>query len=95
MRFGLAAALAGWCLIVPPLVASGTHDVYSDYDAPITEWKVEGNYSSLEECRLGRDHLIAKFDQTYNPLDETERAIRRTYFDGLCLSTDDSRLKPK
>ena len=95
MRSRLAAALAGWCLIVPPLVAGGTHDVYSDYDAPITRWKVEGNYSSLEDCRSGRDRLIAKFDQSYNPLDETERAIRRSYFDALCLSTDDNRLNRK
>ena len=85
-RHAAALALVGWYFIYPP-----RPDVLS---APLTQWQ-RGNtvpFKSQQECDAfrGAAHKINRADPSPEHQAKAEEALRT----GICVSSDDPRLKP-
>ena len=55
-----ALALAGWYLMVPPIKLEPNPHV--SFDAPLSQWFVEGNYNSTGACEIGRAALLVRVE---------------------------------
>ena len=89
-RRAAALALVGWYLLLPP--PGPTRDV--DTSLPLTIWyRVKEVYASKTDCEKAKFGLINL--PRANPADPNEQSKLRGEMAGICVSTDDPRLKEK
>ena len=104
MKSRHAAALAlfslGWYLMIPPLAQ---HTLKSRTDLPISQWEQRQAFDSAQECETSKAALIRTYEDNATKNERTnddrmknldERLIEHAV-DGLCIATDDPRLKGK
>jgi len=53
-----ALALAGWFLMLPPIKLEPNPHV--SFNAPLSQWFVEGSYNSTGACEVGRAALLVR-----------------------------------
>src|SRR5215469_11517199 len=84
-----ALALAGWCLIAPPVVVS--KQPYALPHAPLWRWTNLGAFDSAEKCQYEREKDV---DLASKGKDASEiaGAIWESSQWMICVSTDDPRL---
>ena len=77
-------ALAGWCLIMPPL-SQDRQTV--EKKAPFSRWDTVGNYDTAAACGNELAKLIAVVAGNIN-----YSVIQRRVLAGKCIAADDPRL---
>jgi len=100
VRHAAALALVGWYLMIPPLAQ---HTLKSQTDLPISQWEQRQAFDSAQECETSKAALIRTYEDNATKNERTnddrmknldERLIEHAV-DGLCIATDDPRLKGK
>jgi hypothetical protein len=92
LRHVAVLALAGWYLMVPPIVGTAP----PDETAPLSKWKVERSFDTADDC----SYIAGEFT------DDGMRRVKLKqsrqdiilgiqYLNATCISTDDPRLKEK
>jgi hypothetical protein len=99
-RHAAALALVVWYLMLPP--GDGAEVTIH---APLSRWKIDGSYDSARKGQKQIDILKTFPLAPGQNLDRTARsadpnvgqtyAIERELWNGVCVSTDDPRLKSK
>jgi hypothetical protein len=87
---GAAIALAGWYLMVPPW--SGPNQF--DDAAPLKRWKQVGAYDSAGACERDKAHSVDFLSKDKALDTKTARFNAAIYASGLCVDSNDPRLKP-
>jgi hypothetical protein len=84
MNVVLAAALAGWSLIVPPL---SQNNQVVEKNAPLARWEKVDTFDSAAACNKELDKLTALLagNVTYTPIQSRVLA-------GKCIAADDPRI---
>jgi hypothetical protein len=91
-RHAAALALVGWYLMVPPVVCE-KGKCTTQLDAPFSQWhRSKRSADSESACEQARPKVRAAVDKAI------ENVSARAEFDkalasGLCISSDDPRLK--
>ena len=83
-RHAAALALVGWYLILPPLEV---HQL--DEKAPISLWDKVGTYDTETACKEQAALLRLRHAKVTDPL------LKKHFALGLCIASDDPRLKGK
>jgi len=87
-RHTAALVLVGWFLFLPPSYPD--HRV--DTKAPLSLWfKANHKFTSLLECQKVKQRLVDLHVKPY--LSEHEREKAQGEMAGICISSDDPRLK--
>jgi hypothetical protein len=85
-------ASESWFLMVPP--ASGTDSF--DTSAPLSKWRVSGNFASVAECTSSQaDDIKAYEDNTVQVATNVAEFNVKVYRAGRCVASDDPGLKDK
>ncbi len=92
LHHAAALALVGWYLMTPQI--SGDYRVLND--SPLAEYHEEAAYDSAAECETAKRRLLDFAKKTLNDpkTDKLWEAKAKSLFDGVCVSSDDPRLKP-
>jgi hypothetical protein len=80
-----ALVLAGWCLMMPPLLSHSRDRV-----VPLSRWTTTGTFESKKACAAERDHF-SKVDPGAEVVDPPPAG---EVYDAQCVAADDPRLKP-
>ena len=88
-RHAAALALFGWYLMLPSLTHEGM-----DPDSPLSRWGQSGSYDTAGECERDRGERQRQFSEYADKL-ASSRVMVDVLAKGLCIATDDSRLKAK
>jgi hypothetical protein len=82
--------LVAWYLITPPLMPNGQLDL----GAPFGRWDRQQSFTSSDECKNGREHLLnlqAGPSTAARELAEMRRAVSASQ----CVAAEDPRFKEK
>jgi hypothetical protein len=106
LRHAAALALAGWYLLVPPVLRAPDGHARANPAAPLSKWKFFGVYPTEEECRRDEVLLHRQADDrtafawllsaykdngfVWTPSDLREYLLARH-----CVASNDRRLKEK
>jgi hypothetical protein len=91
LRHAAALALVGWYLMCPPV--RGTFPrLRIDTSAPLSQWDMAGSYDTAVACAAGHDRAVADLGSADEP-DNNWRITRESFRLGLCIASDDPRLK--
>jgi hypothetical protein len=94
LRHAAALALVGWYLMVPPVVCE-KGKCTAELNAPFSQWhrsrKSAGSESNCEEARPRVRAAVDKAIKDVSARPEFDKALTA----GLCVSSDDPRLKEK
>ena len=85
-------AVVGWYLMIPPL----DHRDKPQTDLPISEWWQQQAFDSAQECEGSKDAYMRKYESNAK-----KDAKMKAYWagmigsvvQGLCIATDDPRLR--
>jgi hypothetical protein len=80
-----ALVLAGWCLMMPPLLSHSRDRV-----VPLSRWTTTGTFEPKKACAAERDHF-SKVDPGAEVVDPPPAG---EVYDAQCVAADDPRLKP-
>ncbi len=100
---GAALAIVIWYLMIPPINA----DNRVDAGAPLSKWRKGVSFESAKECQASLKDALenpmtpseyqaaaqATLKAKMHPLSQSE--MTRRMQESVCVSEDDSRLKPK
>jgi hypothetical protein len=101
-RHAAALALVGWYLTVPPVVCEKGRCT-TQLDAPFSQWhRSKKSVDSESACEQARPKVRAAVDKAIQDVSarpEYDKALAAAEYDkalaaGLCVSSDDPRLKP-
>jgi len=98
MRLSHAAALAmiGWYLMVPPHRICLTCSDYFQPRAqnlPLAEWETANHFDTLAECEASLDWKVKHNSRRFRLIKRARISYIAKY--GLCVASDDLRLKEK
>lgn len=87
--------VAVWYLIVPK-VAQGPNGVYQAVlDAPLSEWKRQGQYDSLASCKQAKEAFSQAADSNVQLKNPNSVAYELSAYTAECVTQDDPRFKKK
>lgn len=92
-RHGIAVALVGWYLMVPPLTpGGGPHEVL--FHAPLSKWEVGEEHDTKVECQNSLKESVENMEHDANACEVGSCAVMVVeYAHGRCMASDDPRLK--
>jgi hypothetical protein len=91
-RHAAAFALAGWCLLVPPIVLDAANQPRVQPTAPLNEWRVYSTFESREQCE-NLKYKIQEGERRLPPSEKNAELKREAAASLLCVASDDPRLK--
>lgn len=97
-RCAVAALLAGWYLLAPPMYESYTAkreliSVRAYPELPLTAWDRFGAYPTRARCEAQRHYDFDEAVKAGPGADEQQRALFESSSRALCVRADDPRLK--
>ena len=91
LRHAAALALAGWYLMVPPILQEDD-SVRINPEAPIGQWSVLKSFDSAEACNEIKQTL-ERSNRNLEPAETNDQLKKDSALNTKCIATDDPRLK--
>ena len=84
-----------WYLMVPKVIRNPQGIYQAALDAPLSEWKRQGQYDSLSGCNQAKEAFSQATDSNVKLKDRNSVANELGAYAAQCVTPDDPRFKQK